>query len=116
MDPNFRKDGPGKSPMGMDLVTFYKEEGGDDPGAITISPAIVQNLGVRTAKSELGKLWKRVDSVGYVDCNENKITHVHLRTEGWIDKLGVKAEGGRVKKGELLFELYSPTLVNAQDE
>jgi len=114
MDPNFRQEGPGKSPMGMDLVPFY-EEGGDD-NAVTISPAIVQNLGVRTKQAEVGKLWKRVDSVGYVDFDENMISHVHLRTEGWIEKLVVKSEGERVKKGELLFELYSPTLVNAQDE
>ena len=114
MDPNFRQEGPGKSPIGMDLVPFY-EEGGDD-NAVTISPAIVQNLGVRTKQAEVGKLWKRVDSVGYVDFDENLISHVHLRTEGWIEKLSVKSEGERVKKGELLFELYSPTLVNAQDE
>jgi len=114
MDPNFRQEGPGKSPMGMDLVPFYEE--GDDDNAVTISPTIVQNLGVRTAQVEVGKLWKRVDSVGYVDFDENLISHVHLRTEGWIEKLAVKSEGERVKKGELLFELYSPTLVNAQDE
>ncbi len=116
MDPNFRQDGPGKSPMGMDLVPFYEEDGGGDDGAVTISPAIVQNLGVRTEKATLGKLWKRVDSVGYVDFDENLISHVHLRTEGWIENLTVKSEGERVKKGDLLFELYSPTLVNAQDE
>ena len=115
MDPNFRRDEPGQSPMGMDLVPFYKEEGGDD-NAVRISPTVVQNLGVRTKQAEVGKLWKRVDSVGYVDFDENMISHVHLRTEGWIEKLVVKSEGERVKKGELLFELYSPTLVNAQDE
>ncbi len=116
MDANFRQDGPGKSPMGMDLVPFYEESGGSDDGAVTISPAIVQNLGVRTEKAKLGKLWKRIDSVGYVDFDENLISHVHLRTEGWIDSLTVKSEGERVKKGDLLFKLYSPTLVNAQDE
>jgi len=115
MDPNFRQEGPGKSPMGMDLIPFYGEDGADE-NAVTISPAVVQNLGVRTEKAELGKLWKRVDTVGYVDFDENMISHVHLRTEGWIDKLVVKSEGERVKKGDLLFELYSPTLVNAQDE
>jgi len=115
MDPNFRQDEPGKSPMGMDLVPFYSDEGGDD-NTVTISPTMVQNLGVRTKQAEVGKLWKRVDSVGYVDFDENMISHVHLRTEGWIEKLVVKSEGERVKKGELLFELYSPTLVNAQDE
>ena len=116
MDANFRQDGPGKSPMGMDLVPFYEEDSGSDDGAVTISPAIVQNLGVRTEKATIGKLWKRVDSVGYVDFDENLISHVHLRTEGWIDSLTVKSEGERVKKGDLLFKLYSPTLVNAQDE
>lgn len=116
MDPNYRRDEPGKSPMGMDLIPFYGEDSTDDSGAITISPVTVQNLGVRTARAEVGKLWKRVDTVGYVDFDENKISHVHLRTDGWIDKLVVKSEGARVKKGDLLFELYSPTLVNAQDE
>jgi Cu(I)/Ag(I) efflux system membrane fusion protein len=116
MDPNYRRDEPGKSPMGMDLIPFYGEDDTDESGAVTISPATVQNLGVRTAKAEVGKLWKRVESVGYVDFDENMISHVHLRTDGWIDKLVVKSEGERVKKGDLLFELYSPTLVNAQDE
>jgi len=116
MDANFRQEGPGKSPMGMDLVPFYEKDDGGDVGAVTISPAIVQNLGVRSEKAKLGKLWKRIESVGYVDFDENLISHVHLRTEGWIENLAVKSEGERVKKGDLLFELYSPTLVNAQDE
>lgn len=115
MDPNFRQDAPGKSPMGMDLIPFYAEGDGDD-NAVTISPSVVQNLGVRTAPAEVGKLWKRVDTVGYVNFDENLISHVHLRTEGWIENLVVKSEGERVKKGDLLFELYSPALVNAQDE
>jgi len=113
MDPNFKQDGPGKSPMGMDLVPVYDEGAGT---SIRISAAIVQNLGVRTAPVTTGQLWKRVDTVGYVDFDENMISHVHLRTDGWIEKLVSKSEGERVKKGDLLFKLYSPTLVNAQDE
>lgn len=113
MDPSFKRDKPGKSPMGMDLVPVYDE---GDGSAVKISPATVQNLGVRTAKARRGKLWKRIDTVGYVDFDENMISHVHLRTDGWIEKLVVKSQGERVKKGDLLFELYSPTLVNAQDE
>jgi len=116
MDPNFRQDGPGKSPMGMDLVPFYDEGDGSDDLAITISPATVQNLGVRIEKAQIGKLPKRIDTVGYVDFDENLISHLHLRTEGWIEKLIAKSAGERVKKGDLLLELYSPTLVNAQDE
>ncbi len=113
MDPNYRRDEPGKSPMGMDLVPVYDEGGGTD---VKISPAVVQNMGIRTASVERSRLWRRIDTVGYVDFNEELVSHVHLRTDGWIEKLHVKSEGERVKQGDTLFELYSPTLVNAQEE
>jgi len=83
---------------------------------VKISPAVENNLGVRTARAERETLWRRVDTVGYVDFNENKIAHIHLRTQGWIDKLMIKSEGERVSKGQLLFEVYAPELVNAQEE
>ncbi len=115
MDANYRRDKAGKSPMGMDLVPVYMQTG-DDAGAVTISPAMVQNLGVRTAMVEMGRLGRMIDTVGYVSFDESLIGHIHLRIEGWIEKLYVTNEGERVKKGDSLFELYSPTLVNAQEE
>ncbi len=117
MDPNYRRDKPGKSPMGMDLIPVYAdEEGADDGNAITIKPEIVQSLGVRTAEAELTRLWRMIDTVGYVDFDESKLAHIHLRATGWIEKLYVKSEGERVKKGDRLLDLYSPELVNAQEE
>jgi membrane fusion protein, copper/silver efflux system len=115
MDPNYRRDKPGKSPMGMDLIPFYA--GDDESGStVTISPTVVQNLGVRTAKSERTRLWRGIDTVGYVDYDESKVSHIHLRTEGWIEKLTVESEGERVAKDEFLFDVYSPLLVSAQEE
>lgn len=114
MDANYRRDEPGKSPMGMDLVPVYDD--GEDGITVKISPSVENNMGVRTALVKKDKLWRRIDTVGYVDFDENKISHIHLRTKGWIEKLYVKSEGERVKKGQLLFEVYSPELVNAQEE
>jgi len=114
MDANYRRDQPGKSPMGMDLVPVYDD--GEDGVTVRISAAVENNMGVRTAKVKKDKLWRRIDTVGYVDFDENKISHIHLRTKGWIEKLLIKSEGERVKKGQLLFEVYSPELVNAQEE
>ncbi len=113
MDPAYRRDGPGKSPMGMDLVPVYDEGAGL---SVKISPVVENNMGVRTAVAEYNKLWRSINTVGYVDFDENKISHIHLRTKGWIEKLLVKSEGERVKKGQLLFEVYSPELVTAQEE
>lgn len=115
MDPNFRRDKPGKSPMGMDLVPVYDDEGDTGTG-IKIDSTVVNNLGVRTAPAIKGPLSRAINSVGYVEYDETKISHVHLRTKGWVEKLKIKAVGERVKKGDTLFELYSPDLVNAQEE
>ena len=101
--------------MSMDLVPVYADSaGGGD--TVSIDPAMVQNLGVRTATVERGKLWRMINTVGYVAFDERKLSHLHLRTDGWIEKLYVKSDGERVKKGDVLFELYSRELVNAQEE
>ena len=115
MDPNYRRDKPGKSAMGMDLVPVYADAAGD-AGTVRIDPVMVQNLGVRTARVERGKLWRQINTVGYVAFDERKLSHVHLRTDGWIEKLNVKWDGEQIRKGDVLFELYSRELVNAQEE
>jgi len=120
MDPNFRRDKPGKSPMGMDLVPVYadphSDQAEDTSGGVRISPAVENNLGVRTEVAAVRPLWRKIDATGYVSFDETRISHIHLRTEGWIMRLAVKAEGDAVAAGDVLFELYSPELLNAQKE
>jgi Cu(I)/Ag(I) efflux system membrane fusion protein len=111
--PQITSPTPKKDEMGMDYVPIYDDGGG---ATVKISPNVVQNLGVRTALVNRDKLWRRIDTVGYVDHDETKLSHIHMRTDGWIEKLYVKTEGEHVKKGSALFELYSPALVNAQEE
>jgi Cu(I)/Ag(I) efflux system membrane fusion protein len=115
MDPNFRRDIPGKSPMGMDLVPVYARDS-VATDEIIISAAIENSLGVRTEAATIRPLWRRVEATGYVGFDETQISHINLRTQGWIVRLLVNAEGERVTSGDLLFELYSPELVNAQKE
>jgi Cu(I)/Ag(I) efflux system membrane fusion protein len=115
MDPNYRRDKPGKSPMGMDLVPVYADEAPAENG-VRIDPGVEHNLGVRTADAAYRPLWRKIEATGYVGFDETLISRVSLRTEGWIARLAVNAEGERVARGDLLFELYSPELVNAQKE
>ena len=116
MDPNYRRDEPGKSPMGMDLVPVYADEVASKPGVVSIDPTLVNNLGVRTAVAERGTLPRLIETVGYIGYDEDTLQHIHTRVEGWIESLAATATGDPVKKGQLLFELYSPTLVSAQQE
>ncbi len=119
MDPNYRRDQPGKSPMGMDLVPVYEEgddSATDNAGTIFVSPDVVNNLGVRTAITERRAMHTEITTVGYVQYDQDHLIHVHPRVEGWVEKLHVKAAGNPVKKGQPLYTLYSPQLVNAQEE
>jgi len=118
MDKSFRSDNPGKSPMGMDLIPVYKgeEAGADDPNALKISAAVINNIGVRTEAVKRMDMAREIDTVGYITIDEDRSSHVHVRTSGWVEKLHRKAAGEWVEKDELIFELYSPELVNAQSE
>ncbi len=119
MDPDYRRDQPGKSPMGMDLIPVYEtDSAGSDagPGTISIDPDVVNNLGVRTATAERKALDSEIRTVGYVQYDEDLLIHIHPRVEGWIEKLYVKTAGDPVEQGQPLYEIYSPELVNAQEE
>lgn len=118
MDSNYRRDEPGKSPMGMDLIPVYQENNSDEhgPGAIQIAPHVINNLGVRTAAVELKSMHTELSTVGYVQYDQDKLLHIHPRVDGWIEKLFVKAAGNPVNEGQPLYTLYSPQLVNAQEE
>lgn len=117
MDANFRRDKPGKSPMGMDLVPVYASDRiTDDVSTIHINPGVEQNLGVRTQAAQIRSLFRRVEATGFVGFDESLVSQISMRTEGWVERLLVETEGERVDKGQLLFEFYSPQLVNAQKE
>ncbi|MFK7943461.1 MAG: efflux RND transporter periplasmic adaptor subunit [Paracoccaceae bacterium] len=117
MDPNFRKDGPGKSPMGMDLVPVYDgDEPSGDPEEIQLSAAEINAIGVRTALAQVEDVARRIETVGFVGYDEHATSHIHMRVEGWIERLNVRAVGDRVASGELLFELYAPEITIASSE
>ncbi len=117
MEPMIHYSKPGISRMGMELVPVYPEKGqSTDQSTVRISPTVIDNLGVRTAPVIKGTLTRLIETVGYVEPNENKISHIHTYAEGWIRKLFVKTVGEPVKMGQVVLQLYSPILVNAQDE
>jgi Cu(I)/Ag(I) efflux system membrane fusion protein len=115
MVPDQHFDKPGKSPfMDMELVPKYADE---EAGAgVRIDPRTLQNLGVRTAVAEKGKLWRRIDTVGTVMVDESRVQVVQVRTPGFIERLHVRAMNEPVRRGQLLAEVYSPALLTAQEE
>jgi membrane fusion protein, copper/silver efflux system len=126
MHPDVVRDEPGTCPIcGMTLVKVEPaagavapatETGSSGPAEVRISPAVMNNLGVRTEPVVAGSLPQRGDVVGYVQFDERKVQQVRTRAEGWVEGLAVRAMGETVKAGQLLFTLYSPMLESAQQE
>ena len=112
-DPKRTSPEPKQDEMGMDYVPVYADAAGPE---VRISPAVVNNLGVRTAAAAMGAPERRAATVGYVAFDERRMRQVQPRAEGWIEGLAVRAMGETVKAGQLLFTLYSPMLESAQQE
>ena len=119
MDPNYQRDKPGKSPMGMDLIPVYADETNGSSqieGTIKISAAVENNLGVKTALVKEQPLQPVIDAVGYIAFDESTLWQTNVRTNGWVEQLNVNAVGEKVTRGEVLFTFYSPDLIKAQEE
>ena len=116
MYPQQKFDKPGKSPfMDMQLVPKYAGESAD-AGTVSISPQVVQNLGVRTAEARKGSLERRFDTVGTIAYNERGVVQLQARAAGFVEKLHARAPLDPVKKGAPLVEMLYPEWAGAQEE
>lgn len=111
MHPQVIRDEPGACPIcGMELTPLDLSDAAEAPGTITIDPAIVQNMGVRTAEVVEAPLRKLVRATGILAEAQPRQHDVNLRVSGWIERLHADVEGMHVRAGEPLFDLYSPEL------
>ena len=120
MNPAITSPVPAKDEMGMDYIPVYAdEEEGDETepaGTVKIDPAIVQNIGVRTAVAERKTISREIRTVGRVAYNEERLARLHPKTEGWIEELYIDKTGEQIEKDTILLSIYSPQLVTTQQE
>lgn len=126
MHPQIVRDHAGTCPIcGMDLVKqrFSQMESAPDiqvgsnaSQANGSNVGLQQQFSIRTAPAEKHTLWKYIPTFGKVVADETKVIHIHPRASGWISDLSVRNNGDAIKKGELLYRLYSPEIVAAQQD
>lgn len=81
-----------------------------------VDPARLQSIGITFETAHNQPIEKIIRTVGRVEADERRIAHIHLRFDGWIEKLFVNFTGEQVKQGAPLFTVYSPDLVSTQQE
>lgn len=123
MHPQVRSDRPGACPIcNMDLIKKV-EDAEEQPATdeemanmITLSgnKQVLANISTVIVKKE--NLQEQVAAYSYLDFVENNRKTISARFNGRIEKLFVDKTGDYIKKGQPLFEIYSPDLVQAQND
>lgn len=85
-------------------------------GALRIDPVYVQALGVRTGEVAHRTFGTKIRAFGRIAPSTRDEYTVAVRTGGLVRALKTAAVGDSVKAGDLLFTLYSPDLVVAQQD
>ena len=75
-----------------------------------------QLLGIRTVAVSRTQLRKTIRTVGLVSADEMRASQVHVKFEGFIERIFVNYVGQEVAKGQPLFTIYSQDLLAAQHE
>jgi Cu(I)/Ag(I) efflux system membrane fusion protein len=104
---------PKKDSMGMDYIPVYADDTGS---GVSVSPEMIQTMGIRTAPAEFSDFSRVLRAFGTVETNERLENVTVSRLEGWIEGLAVNAEGDTVYPGRLLYRIYSPDLIAAQKD
>jgi RND family efflux transporter MFP subunit len=126
MHPEILESEPGSCPIcGMDLVPMTSDDDGsrqpDEAKAgqgatVRIDPGVVQNMNVTTEQVERRDITRRIRTVGSLDYDEDRMVTVTTKYAGYVEAVYVNYLGQPVRKGEPLFEIYSPELVQTQQE
>jgi len=119
MNPGMTSATPTTDDMGMAYIPVYADDANnekDASGTVKIDPVTTQNIGVRTAVAERKTLSRTIKTIGRVDYDEERLSRLHPKTQGWIEKLYIDKTGQPVSKDMLLLSIYSPQLVTSQQE
>ena len=83
---------------------------------VHLTAAQEQALGVVYTMVRRGTMTRTIRTVGVVAAAEPNITDITPKVDGFVEELLVDFTGQKVRRGQPLLRLYSPTLVAAQEE
>jgi len=123
MDPKITSPVFMKDQMGMDYLPVYEgdlkgEQGPAVEGLATvkIDSERQQLIGLTTAPVAEGPVGGAIRTTARVAVDETRIQHIHVKVDGYVEKLFVDFVGMPVRKGQALFTYFSPDFVSAQQE
>ncbi|MAV58626.1 MAG: efflux transporter periplasmic adaptor subunit [Candidatus Marinimicrobia bacterium] len=117
MDPTYKRDTPGKSPMGMDLVPVYEEGDQDQPlQTLRLSPRAEKLAEVEVSPVTRSFATETLRLSGKIVVDETRLETISAWFPGRIEQLFIDYTGITVEKNTHMAKIYSPELLVAQKE
>lgn len=125
LHPVIHEAGPGECPIcgtpleraeGAAAVSHDDSRGSHVGPTVTLDPAMIQRMNVRTTVAERRRIAPEIRTVGVLEVDQETTATVTPRFAGWIESVTVYDVGERVRRGDVLVEVYAPELVQTQQE
>ena len=101
---------------GHDHSAMAAGAGAGNARPVSLAPEQARRIGVTYAVATLGPLEKEIRTVGQVTFDETRLQAISPKIDGFVERLYVNATGQPVSAGQPLLTIYSPMLVQAQEE
>ena len=117
MHPQIRKDEPGLCPLcAMDLIPLTQDATQIDPNTISMTEDAARIAEIQTTTVSAGQAEKEVRLYGQIQADERLVQTQTAHIGGRIEQLLVNFTGEEVRKGQPVAQIYSPSLITAQQE
>ncbi|MDR2121391.1 MAG: efflux RND transporter periplasmic adaptor subunit [Tannerella sp.] len=120
MHPQIRQDKPGKCPLcAMDLIPLTPSGASGetlDPDAIGLSEEAAALADIQTVAVGRSRPVKEIRLYGTIKPDERRLRSLVSHVNGRIETLSVNFAGETVREGQVVASIYSPDLLNAQQE
>lgn len=118
MHPSIQQDTTGTCSLcGMDLIPVYEGDAANTgPRSLSLSPRAQKLAEIQSTPVKRRYAEAEIRMVGKVEYDESRLSYITARVPGRLDRLYVDYTGVPVKQNDHLVYLYSPDLLNAQEE
>lgn len=115
MHPDYASTLPGNCPLcGMALVKTSLGQTVRHGDQFHVSPQVQGRIGVMSDRVEWLSFQPTLAIPAQVVADERGAVTLSPKVDGWIRRLGVSVVGQTVRQGQMLFEIYSPELLQRQ--
>ena len=116
MHPHIRQDHAGNCPICNMTLVRADDGAAQNSDMVHVDQATQQRMGVQLATATMTPISRAIRAFATITADESTTVSVNPKVEGFVRRLHVQGVGQPVRRGQFLYEIYSPELQQRQRE